>query len=313
MSRFKIYYIQGLVILILTLTAKISFAQQDPMFTQYNFNTQTINPAYAGTWESLGFLVLGRYQWVGMAGAPTTYTFSVQSPMKNEKVGLGLNLISDHIGRENRLSLFGDYSYRLRVSDNSYLRLGLKFGITNYNNNLSSYLQNDEDGRDPMSEGAIDVRYMPNFGVGGFLYAKDYYVGLSVPRILQNEFKDNVANISTNAELLHFFLMAGYVFNLSENFKLKPTFLTKATKGAPIEFDFTANLLIREQFWLGAMYRTGDSFGFIAQWVYDKRLRIGYAIDFTTTRLQSFHNGTHEIMVSYELGIKRKWSTPRMF
>jgi len=313
MSRFKLNIFQGLVILILMLTGKISFAQQDPMFTQYNFNTQTINPAYAGTWESLGFLVLGRYQWVGMAGAPTTYTFSVQSPMKNEKVGLGLNMISDHIGRENRLSLFGDYSYRLKVSEDSYLRLGLKFGVTNYNNNLSSYLQNDEDGRDPMSEGVIDVRYMPNFGVGGFLYSKDYYVGLSVPRILQNEFKDNVANISTNAELLHFFLMAGYVFNLSENFKLKPTFLTKATMGAPIEFDFTANLLIKEQFWLGAMYRTGDSFGFIAQWVYDKKLRIGYAIDFTTTRLQNFNKGTHEIMVSYELGIKRKWSTPRMF
>ena len=313
MIRFKLNITQVVVVLILVLTVKISRGQQDPMFTQYNFNTQTINPAYAGTWESMGFLVLGRYQWVGMDGAPTTYTFSMQTPTRKEKVALGINVINDQIGREQRLSLYGDYSYRLKISEQSYLRLGLKFGVTNYNNILSNYLQNDEDGRDPMSDGEIDVRYMPNYGIGGFLYSKNYYVGFSVPKIIRNEFKDNFANFSTQSELRNFFLTAGYVFDLSDDFKFKPTFLTKATMGAPVEFDFTANFLIRDQFWLGAMYRTGDSYGFIAQWVFDKKLRLGYAIDFTTTKLQRFHNGTHELMVSYELGIKRKWSTPRMF
>lgn len=313
MIRFKLNITQVVVVLILVLTVKISRGQQDPMFTQYNFNTQTINPAYAGTWESMGFLVLGRYQWVGMDGAPTTYTFSMQTPTRKEKVALGINVINDQIGREQRLSLYGDYSYRLKISEQSYLRLGLKFGVTNYNNILSNYLQNDEDGRDPMSDGEIDVRYMPNYGIGGFLYSKNYYIGFSVPKIIRNEFKDNFANFSTRSELRHFFLIAGYVFDLSDDFKFKPTFLTKATMGAPVDFDFTANFLIRDQFWLGAMYRTGDSYGFIAQWVFDKKLRLGYAIDFTTTKLQRFHNGTHELMVSYELGFKRKWSTPRMF
>ena len=150
------------VILVLLLTVRVAIAQQEPMFTQYNFNTQTINPAYAGTWESMGFLVLGRYQWVGMDGAPTTYTFSVQTPTRNEKVGLGLNVINDQIGREQRLSLFGDYSYRLKVGESAFLRLGLKFGVTNYNNILSRYAQNDEDGHDRASDGEIDQRYMPN-------------------------------------------------------------------------------------------------------------------------------------------------------
>ena len=312
-KRLRLNMIKGLVILALTVTAKISIAQQDPMYTQYSFNTQTFNPAYAGTWESMGFQVLGRYQWVGMAGAPTTYTFSMQTPMRNENAALGVDLINDRIGREQRLSLFGDYSYRLRMGANTYLRLGLKFGVTNYNNILSNYLQNDENGRDPMADGAVDIRYMPNFGVGTFLYSKDWYVGFSVPQILNNAFKNDVANYTTSAELRHFYLIAGYVFDLSENLKLKPTFLTKATMGAPVEFDITANLLIRDRIWLGAMYRTGDSYGFIAQWIFDKKLRIGYGIDFTTTRLQSFNGGTHEIMVSYELGLRRKWSTPRMF
>lgn len=309
----KINRSKGLVILLLLLSFKLSWAQQDPMFTQYHFNTQTINPAYAGTWESMGFMVLGRYQWMGMDGAPTTYTFSMQTPTKNEKVGLGLNVINDQVGREKRLSLLGDYSYRLKMGEKTYLRLGLKLGVTNYNNILSNYAQNDEDGRDPASDGEIDVRYMPNFGVGAFLYSERYYVGLSVPKILNNEFKNNFANFSTSYEMRHFFLIAGYVANLSEDVKFKPTLLTKAVYGAPVELDLSANFLLKDKIWLGAMFRKGDSYGFIAQWIFDKKLRVGYAIDFTTTPLQNFHNGSHELMVSYELGLRRKWSTPRMF
>lgn len=311
--KFKLNKSKGLIFLILLLTARISWAQQDPMFTQYNFNMQTVNPAYTGTWESMGFLVLGRYQWAGMPGAPTTYTFSMQTPTRNKKVGLGLNVINDQIGKEQRLSLFGDYSYRLKMSENTYLRLGLKFGVTNYNNILSQYAQNDEDGRDPISDGEIDVKYMPNFGVGAFLYSERYYVGFSIPKLIKNEFKNNFTNLSTESELQHFFLTAGYVANLSENLKFKPSILTKAIYGAPVELDLSANFLLKDKIWLGAMYRINDSYGFIAQWIFDKKLRLGYAIDFTTTPLQSFHNGSHELMISYEIGLKRKWSTPRMF
>lgn len=310
--KFKLNISKWLGVMFMLLVSIISQGQQDPMYTQYNFNTQTINPAYAGTWENLGFVVLGRHQWVGMDGAPRTYTFSMQTDMKNENVGLGLNVISDKIGREQRLSIFGDYSYRLRVSDKSYLRLGLKYGITSYHNNLSDYQQYPGE-VDPFSQGEIDVRFMPNFGIGAFLYSKDYYIGLSIPKIIENEFKDNYNNYSVQSEMRNFFLIAGYVFNISEDVKFKPTFLTKVSFGAPVEFDFTASFLLREKIWLGAMYRTGDSFGFIAQWIFDRKLRIGYSIDFTTTKLQQFHNGTHEIMVSYEIGLKKKWATPRMF
>lgn len=312
MAKKILQIIKGLVILTLVVAGLTSKAQQDPMFTQYNFNTQTINPAYAGTWESMGFLVLGRHQWVGMEGAPRTYTFSLQTPTKNEKVGLGLNLVSDQLGRESRVSLFGDYSYGIKVNENSILRMGLKFGVTNYHNNLSDYLQYPGE-FDPASIGEVDVKYMPNFGVGALLYSENYYVGLSVPKIIENDFDTNINNYSVESELRHFFFTAGYVFNLSEYLRFKPTFLTKASIGAPVEFDFTANFLLGDKVWLGAMYRTGDSFGFIAQWIFDKKLRIGYAIDFTTTHLQSYHNGTHEVMVSYEIGLKRKWTTPRMF
>lgn len=300
-----------LLTILILLATNIANGQQDPMYTQYNFNTQTFNPAYAGTWESMGFLALGRHQWIGMEGAPTTYTFSMQTNTKNDKVGLGLNIVSDKIGMEKRLSIFGDYSYGLQINKESILRLGLKFGVSNYQNILSQYIQYPGQ-PDPTLLGDTDSRYLPNFGVGAFLLSDNYYIGFSIPKILENELEDNYNNL-TQAEFRHYFLIAGYVFSLSEYLKFKPTFLTKITTGAPLEFDFTANFLLGEKVWLGAMYRPGDSFGFIAQWIFEEKLRIGYSIDFTTSKLKSFQNGTHEVMISYEIGTKRRWSDPRMF
>ncbi len=223
-----------------------------------------------------------------------------------------MNVVSDKIGKEQRLSVFGDYSFGFDISRNSILRLGLKGGIATYHNDLSGYIQYPGE-LDPYSQGEVDVKNMPNFGVGALLYSDKYYVGLSVPKLIQNDFKDNYNNFSSEAELRHYFLIAGYVFDLSESLKFKPTFLTKATLGAPVEFDFTANFLLKDKVWLGAMYRTGDSFGFIAQWIFDNRLRLGYSVDFTLSKLQRYNNGSHELMVSYEIGYRRRWSTPRMF
>lgn len=312
--------IKGLGILFLALSGLVSKAQQDPMYTQYMFNTQTINPAYAGTWESFSFMVLARQQWAGLEGAPQTYTFSMQAPLKNERVALGLNLISDVVGLEKRFYMFSDYSYLLPINDKMKLRLGLKGGFTNYTNNLSEYITNVPGSGivDPSFQGEIDRKFVPNFGIGGFLYGKKYYAGFSIPKMLCHDFENNYNNLSVNAELRHYFLIAGLIFDLGQNVKFKPTMLTKATftsqSGAPVELDLTANFLIKEKFWLGAMFRTGDSFGFIAQWIIDKKLRIGYSYDYTTTHLQNFHNGSHEIMISYEMRfLKEMFASPRYF
>jgi type IX secretion system PorP/SprF family membrane protein len=316
----KLRIIKGLFIMFMVASGLSSEAQQDPMYTQYMFNTQTINPAYAGTWDALSFMVLGRQQWAGLEGAPQTYTFSMQAPLKNERVALGLNLISDKIGLEKRFYMFGDYSYLLPINEGMKLRLGLKGGFTNYSNNLSEYQTNAPGSGivDPTFQGEIDQKFAPNFGIGGFLYGKKYYVGLSIPKVINTEFENNYNNFSVSAELRHYFLMAGLIVDLGENLKFKPTMLTKATFssdfGAPVQLDLTASFLIKERFWLGAMYRTGDSFGFIAQWIIDKKMRIGYAYDYTTTNLQNFHSGSHEIMVSYELRfLKEMFASPRYF
>jgi type IX secretion system PorP/SprF family membrane protein len=312
----KLNIIKGLGILLLVIGSLTSNAQQDPMYTQYMFNTQTINPAYAGTWESVGFLVLGRHQWTGWEGAPETYTFTLQAPLKNERVALGLNVISDKIGLEKRMYLFADYSYLVPLSEKTNLRLGLKGGFTNYSNDLTSY--NILDPGDNSFQGEIDSKLKPNFGVGAFLYSKRAYVGLSVPKIVNSSFENNYNNFSVRSEMRHYFLIAGAVFNLGENLKFKPTMLTKASftgeTGTPLQLDLTGNFLIKERVWLGAMWRSGDSYGFLAQFIFAQKLRIGYAIDFATTNLKNHNNGTHEIMVTYELKfLKEKFISPRYF
>jgi len=310
--RFKLYLNRWIGIILIVLSANYVWGQQDPMYTQYNFNTQTINPAYAGTWESTGFIVLGRQQWVGFDFAPQTFTFSMQTVLDKRKVGLGLNVISDKIGKEQRLGVFGDYSYRIQFGTETYLRLGLKFGVTNYTNSLWTYTQYPG-AVDYTSLSEITALYMPNFGVGAFLASPKYYVGLSVPKIIENQYQNDDNNYSVHGELRHFYLITGYVFDLSEYVKFKPAILTKATIGAPVEFDVSANFLLAEKVWLGANYRTSDSFGCIAQWIFDKRLRVGYAVDFATTELKNFNSGSHEVMVSYETGFKKIWSSPRKF
>ncbi len=290
------------------------YAQQDPMYTQYMFNLQTVNPAYAGSWESMGFMALTRQQWVGFDGAPTSQTFTFQTPLNKENIGLGFTLINDHIGNEKRFTIGVDYSYRIKLSHDVSFRFGLKGGFTNYNHDLSGYSLDSKNTPDEYFQGEVDQKFMPNVGVGAFLYGKNFYFGASAPKLIENDFENNFNNYSSYAELRHFFVTGAYVFDLNKDLKFKPTALAKATIGSPAQVDLSANFLIKEKFWLGATYRTGDSFGFIAQWIIDKKLRLGYAIDFTTTELSNYHDGIHEIMVSYELNfLKTRISSPRYF
>ena len=261
----KLNIIKGLGILAILLVALTSKAQQDPMYTQYMFNQQTINPAYAGTWESVGFMVLGRNQWAGIDDAPQTYTFTVQAPLKNERVALGLNVIDDKVGYEKRFYMFADYSYLVPLNEKINLRLGLKGGFTNYSNNLQAY--NTIQGNDQSFIGEINSNFKPNFGVGAFLYGKRAYLGFSIPKIVNSTYENDYENFSVEGELRHYFLSAGAVFDLGENIKFKPTALTKASftkeTGTPLQLDLTGNFLIKEKLWLGAMWRSGDSLSLI--------------------------------------------------
>ncbi|MFV0590682.1 MAG: type IX secretion system membrane protein PorP/SprF [Draconibacterium sp.] len=312
MKTMKIKYI--VIISLFVTFGHSAFGQQDPLYSQYMFNIQAVNPAYAGTWESLGFTLLSRNQWVGVEKAPKTNTLTVQAPTKGERVGLGVSIINDKIGFVNRLALFGDYSYKIQVNENNtWLRMGLKAGFSNYLNNLEAYSLMDEN--DPAYQGVIEQRFMPNFGVGLFLHNPKYYLGASVPKLIQHNVENSVnKNWTVNSDLRHWFFMGGYVFELSDALKFKPSFMTRMVKGAPFQADFNANFLLKDRFWFGGSYRTGNGFGVNLQWIIDQKLRLGYAIDYSNKGIYRNSLGIHELMISYELNfLKTVFRSPRYY
>ena len=294
--------------------ALLSKGQQDPMYTQYIFNLQTVNPAYAGYWKTMGIMALSRHQWIGLNGHPTTQTFSFQTPLKSDHVGLGFDVVLDKVGIEKTLSVSVDYAYEVLLSDITTLRFGIKGGFTNYSNNLPELVQYPDLQGDPDFQTTINNKFMPNVGVGLFLSSPRYFLSLSLPKMIENNYKSNVNNYDTKSQMRHFFFAGGMMFDLSDNVKFKPTFMTKTVAGSPFQYDLSANFLLAEKFWIGGMYRSGDSFGAIAQWIINKNLRFGYAYDFTTTDLKNYQNGVHEVMISYEFNYSRyKYISPRYF
>src|SRR5690606_41367065 len=233
-----------------------STAQQMPQFTQYMYNTIAINPAYAGNRDAISVIGLHRSQWSGLAGAPQTQTLSIHSPLRNEKVGLGLSVINDKAGYENYTYVYGDFSYTINVNEGTTLFFGLKAGMSYYNLD-EELLQDVPD--DPFFSGNTFNRWTPNFGAGVFLSAQDWYVGLSAPKVINNDNNDQSEYVAL--EQVHYYLTGGYVFDLSDNLKLRPTALAKVTNGAPLSVDFSGTLIFDEKFYLGANYRIDDAIG----------------------------------------------------
>jgi len=303
-------FIKFNIIAIVLLCSTSAFSQQLPQFTQYMFNTISINPAYAGSRETLSLVGLHRSQWIGLDGGPTTQTFSIHSPMRNEKVGLGLSFIHDELGFENFSYIYGDFSYTIQVSDKTKLAFGLKGGFTSYS--IDQELR-DAEPNDPAIYG-IENRWSPNIGAGAFLHAERWYVGLSAPRILNTDY--NGTEDYEALEKVSYYLTGGVVVDLSESVKLKPSFLMKATNGAPLSYDFTANFLFNEKLWLGAAYRFNESagaLGGIVDFQVSKQLRIGYAYEHPISDIRPYSSGTHEILLMFEVFKSKRVKSPRYF
>ncbi len=286
-------------------------AQQDPMYSQYMFNTLAFNPAYAGSADVFTIMALSRHQWVGFEGAPATQTFTLHSPLRNQNLALGFSAINDRIGPARQTAAYADVAYRIRTSEDTRLSFGLKGGVNMYQADLASLTSVEVD---PVN---VNVRpqVLPNFGFGMFWHSQRYYVGLSVPKLLTNDI-DAVdgAALVTATEARHYFLIAGYVFDVDRDLKFKPSIMFRTVEGAPLSLDINANFLLRERIWFGAMYRVGNAFGVLGQYQINDQLRAGYAFDLTTTRIGAYNAGTHEIMLSYDLRfIKGRTISPRYF
>ncbi len=292
------------------------FAQQDAMFTHYMFNTQAINPAYAGTRDALTITGLHRSQWVGFEGAPVTQTLTGHTPIFNDQLGVGLSIINDKIGPINTTSFYADFAYKFQVSDKGKLSFGLKGGVNLMSGNLST-LELDQGGDNAFANN-IESQLLPNFGFGAYYYEDRWYVGLSTPKLMENDFKSNTTTGGTDiaGEKRHYFLIGGAVFDLNKNLKLKPTTFIKVTAGAPIEADLTALLLINDKLWTGPMFRTGDALGALLGYQFTDALAASYSFDWSYTNTTfKYNGGSHEIMLRYDFfhNEKQKIRSPRYF
>jgi len=305
---------KGIVILLMLLfNIWNASAQQDPMFTQYMHNPVSINPAYAGSRGTLNVVAMNRQQWVGLDGAPKTLTLSVNSPFLGYNVGIGLSLIYDQIGPTKQTGIYADYSYHLKVTDRTKLAFGLKGGVNVFDVNLAGLpgAENDE----YVLLNGVRKMYLPNFGVGSYLYSDRYYIGFSIPKLLQNSLTDNENNLEqASKEDRHIFITGGGVIDLAENIKFMPSTTIRMVSGSPLSAEFTAALIFMDKLWVGGMYRIGDSFGVMAKYDITNQLSVGYSYDMTNSELRPYQQGTHELYISYDVAFKNKRIlSPRYF
>lgn len=300
-------------------------AQQDAMYTHYMYNTLAVNPAYAGTRDALTITALGRKQWVGFTGAPTSITGTAHTPI-GEKVGLGISFVNDQIGPLKNNQIYLDFAYHLKLNSKSKLSLGLKGGVNLWSANLSTLKTGNDLQSDPSQMNYnVSNSLTPNIGAGIYYYRERFYMGVSAPKLLQNKVgttdtKDAAGNVTGNSNLLtekyHFFTILGTVFNLNSNVKLKPTALVKITPSAPIEGDVTATFILQDKINLGAMYRTGDAAGILVGLNLSPQFYVGYSYDWSfTNKTGQYNRGSHEIMLRYDLinHNKAKIKSPRYF
>jgi type IX secretion system PorP/SprF family membrane protein len=267
------------------------------------YNGQIINPAYAGMWEKIGFTTLVRKQWAGIDRAPLTEAISIHSPFGSRSVGFGLNIINDRFGREKKLSVLADYAFEVALTPRRRLRLGLKFGFVNYSNPLTEYKLYPDNEYDRAFAEDIDLSFLPNFGFGAFLYEDDYYIGLSIPKLVENDFKENYQNYSSIAEIRTVYLNGGYVFKIYALNKIifKPTIMIRVGANQPIQYDIAANVMLRDRLWLGVIMRSGNAICATTQWIMSNNLRLGFAMDITYNEIFPYQYGTYEFTIGYDL------------
>lgn len=293
-------------------------AQQDPEYTHYMYNMSIINPAYAtGTPLMMNFGGLYRAQWVGIDGAPKTFTFFGHTAL-SDKIEVGLSLVSDDIGdgAKKETNAYADFAYVLNLGGKNKLSLGLKAGFSALQSNFNGFLlQSGNAATDAAFAEDINVT-KPNIGIGAYYFRDNFYIGLSAPNLLKAKQIEEKSGLNAyGSEEIHTYLTGGYVFQLNDMWKIKPAAMAKFVKGAPVAVDITANVLYNDKFELGAAYRINDSFSALANINVTPSLRVGYAYDYTLSNLGQFNSGTHEIMLLFDLDLLGKGydKSPRFF
>jgi len=284
--------------LFIALVALQLSAQNDVQYTHFLFNKLAFNSAYAGSAGTPTATALYRNQWISLDGAPTTATLNFHTPFFKGRSGFGLNVTADKVGFLRSNSVEASYAYRFNIAKGKgKLSLGINGRIESgkMDWNEANPL-NIGDGTIPASEGA---RVNPNFGFGIYYEQSNFYLGVSLPQLMNTSIYRDFDVVSANSDFRTYYIMSGYLAQLTDNIKLQPGAMVSFNAETPFELDLNANLIFMDAFWVGANYRLGDSFSALVQYQFTPEFRVGTAFDFTMTELNSYSNGSIEVMLSY--------------
>lgn len=322
------------IILFTLLVSTAAFSQQKPHYTQYILNQYIINPAIAGIENYTDVKISHRHQWVGLNDAPVTTYFTLHSPIgkKDYKTtptsfsmdgenplgkrywedytasephhGVGVQVINDRTGPLNRFAAYGTYSYHLGLTPRTSLSAGISAGVTNITLNASKL----DFGNIPVDPAVGAGGYLntlrPDFNAGVYLYSADYFAGVSVHQVVPQkvEFSENIVKKTTGKTVPHVFATAGYRFLVSEDVNLIPSAMVKFVYPAPPQYEANVKVQYRDLLWSGASYRHKDGFAAMAGINVSNIFNVGYAYDYTISRLNTFTKGTHEIVIGFLIG-----------
>ncbi len=281
------------------------------MYSQYMFNQIVINPAYTGSRDVLSATALYRHQWAGIKGAPRTQSFFFHAPLPNPRNSLGMSFVLDRLGVSYRNAFNASYAYRFDLGKGR-LAFGLQGGISTLQNRYSE-VQTDVPG-DVVFQGNSTPILIPGVGFGCYYDSRRFYLGISTPYLL--EYQSNAFNVFIKDDPKAYkpvMLATGGLIRLNPDLLLRPSALVKFLPNSPVQVDLNANLIIKEAFWIGASYRTGDAMVGMLEFQINPQFRFGYSYDYSITDLKKYNNGSHELMLRYEFGYRVKTMSPRYF
>lgn len=305
---------KALSVLIFILCGVTASAQQDAQFSQYMFNGIYVNPAYAGYREQWNIHAFYRNQWTNYPGAPKTFSVAVDGSANNDRVGLGLQAMSDKLGASSTTSVYATYAYRIPMNEDgsSRLSLGISAGFLQQRLDVS-LLTTSSSVTDPALVSGENNRMLPDARFGIFYHREKFYAGISASNLLAQSFQKSAAMKEYLPLKPHLYFTAGGLIPLSEQLLLKPSLLFKEDLAGPTSVDLNTFLLISEKLWVGASYRTTflrksnlqdnlkkpAALVFMAEVFVNDKLRVGYAYDMTMNGTVATNYPTHEFSIGY--------------
>lgn len=295
-------YLEVIISILMMLLIKCGVAQNDIAFSKYIDSQGVLNPAFSGTKNAANGLLVYRDQWMGIEGAPISCAININTPLKKQKMGIGLTVLSEKIGMRTQTDINLSYSYITRINSKSHFSLGLRGGVRNYYFAKTKAKLNNMD--DPFFYGSNESYLLPDFGFGMYYYTKKYFAGLILPNLLNSGLGISSTNLVTknfSYKEQHIYLYTGGFFKVSNNLLLRPSLLCNYIFGAPLQFCINSELLYKEMVGLGLGVRSGESLNVLASIKVNNSMKLGYSYDILFNELQKYSKGTHELTIIFNI------------